>query len=301
MIYHVFANKSNIGDWLSALGIQKLLAPYPVDELLCDQPFVADTLQRLRETTAQDLIVIGGGGLFMDYFEPFWRGLVDVPPKAPICIWGVGYCDLKRERSRPAVDLIRNVVAKSSCCFVRDALTWQLLGLPLPEPTGCPSLAAIEPPCELGSAVLHVDNYTTAGADVFDAMDAIGREYAMSSGRRYLRTNNRIADGNRRQLEETLDQYRQAEIVLSSALHGCIIAVAMRRKLVAVSGDWKIESFMQSVGLDEWVCSQEELTSTRLLSTLEAVRQHPSPAERIQEILDRNKAVAKQVLEVRRP
>ena len=41
MIHHVFANRSNIGDWLSARGIQALLGPQRVMEHLCDEPFVA--------------------------------------------------------------------------------------------------------------------------------------------------------------------------------------------------------------------------------------------------------------------
>ena len=50
MITHVFANRSNVGDWLSAQGIQSLLAPTPVRELLCDDPFVPDTLAALADS-----------------------------------------------------------------------------------------------------------------------------------------------------------------------------------------------------------------------------------------------------------
>ena len=34
MIYHVFANRMNIGDWMSARGIQQQLAPRPIRNLL---------------------------------------------------------------------------------------------------------------------------------------------------------------------------------------------------------------------------------------------------------------------------
>ena len=72
MIYHIFANRSNIGDWLSAKGIQTLLAPAEITECLCDEPFLDETFDRLSDATSRDFIVIGGGGLFMDYFVPFW-------------------------------------------------------------------------------------------------------------------------------------------------------------------------------------------------------------------------------------
>src|ERR1043165_8456109 len=105
MIHHVFANKSNIGDWLSAQGIQRLLG-VPVIEHLCDEPFVPETLEALRELKANDLIVIGGGGLFMDYFVPFWEGFREIASRVPFCIWGVGYCHIKREDSRPPPSLL---------------------------------------------------------------------------------------------------------------------------------------------------------------------------------------------------
>ena len=72
MIYHIYANRSNIGDWLSAKGIQKLLAPLEITECLCDIPFLEETMEKLSKATEKDLIVIGGGGLFMDYFILFW-------------------------------------------------------------------------------------------------------------------------------------------------------------------------------------------------------------------------------------
>ena len=64
MIHHVFANRSNIGDWLSAKGIQRLLQPAPVTENLCDEVFVAQTLDALNRLEPSDLVLIGGGGIF---------------------------------------------------------------------------------------------------------------------------------------------------------------------------------------------------------------------------------------------
>ena len=94
MIYHVYANQSNIGDWLSAIGIQSLLAPAAITELFCDAPFVADTLATLAVASKGDAVVVGGGGLFMDYFTPFWEGLRAIVDSVPTYLWGVGYCDL---------------------------------------------------------------------------------------------------------------------------------------------------------------------------------------------------------------
>ena len=96
-VYHVFANRSNIGDWLSAIGIQKLLAPIEVVELLCDEPFIDDTIQVLTGATEDDFVVIGGGGLFMDYFEPFWRRFELLATEGlRFAIWGLSASAISR-------------------------------------------------------------------------------------------------------------------------------------------------------------------------------------------------------------
>jgi polysaccharide pyruvyl transferase WcaK-like protein len=262
MIHHVFANRSNIGDWLSARGIQSLLKPLEVEEHLCDDPFVAETLARLSKAGPGDLIVIGGGGLFMDYFEPFWRGFRTIADRVPFCIWGAGYCDLKLEESLPASSLIEAIIKQSSLCVVRDELTREhLQNLALPEPVICPSVSVINEQLNAGPGVLHVDNYSTAGAAAYDAMCAAGEAFAARTNRKYRQTNNHIKGGDEQALRETLDLYAASDVILSSALHGCIIGVAMGRKVLAVSGDYKIEAFMHTAGLSDWVCDISELNA----------------------------------------
>jgi polysaccharide pyruvyl transferase WcaK-like protein len=279
LIHHVFANRSNIGDWLSARGIQSLLAPLPITEYLCDDPFVAETLDRLRAAGPGDLIVIGGGGLFMDYFEPFWEGLLRLKTPAPIIIWGVGYCDLKRVNSRPRSELDRNAAKLARFCFVRDELSRKLLDLPnLPPPSACPSLCAVPPATEPGHGLLHVDNYDTAGADIYEAMDAVAEKFADRTGRLLRKTNNRIEPGKESDVVEILRRYTKSDLVVSSALHGCILSVAMGKRVLAVSGDRKIEGFMEQVGLLDWVLSIDELD--RFGEMLERLHEQPPVRDR---------------------
>lgn len=259
MIHHIFANKSNIGDWLSAIGIQQLLSPMPIVEHLCDEPFVAETLDELKGLTANDMIIIGGGGLFMDYFLPLWDGLNALQSPAKLVIWGVGYCDLKRAHSQPPIATLRRALGRASQCFVRDEITRELLGMPdLPAPSACPSLCAIEPSTPQAFGLLHVDNHDTAGADIYAVMDATAEAFANETGRVLRRTNNRIEPGRRDGLAKCLLAYEKSDLVLSSALHGCILSIAMGKKVLAVSGDWKIEGFMELLGLRGWVMSQED-------------------------------------------
>lgn len=296
MIHHVFANRSNIGDWLSARGIQAVLGGPPAREYLCDEPFVDESLASLNKIPATDLVIIGGGGLFMDYFQPFWEGFRRIAGRVPYVIWGVGYCDIKHEPSRPPLDMMREIVSGSRLCVVRDELTRRLLAdCALPPAVGCPSLHAIKP-CEArGYGVLHVDNYTTVGAQAYERMDAWGREFAHRTQRPFRSTNNRIAAGNEQELSDTLQRYAMSDVILSSGLHGCILAVALGRKVLAVSGDHKIESFMEAAGLRDWVLDADEVE--RVPEMLSALADQPAAEHYVRQAREANRCVAQRILD----
>lgn len=260
MIYHVFANRSNIGDWLSARGIQKLLSPLKVKECLCDDPFVLETIACLSKANKRDLIIIGGGGLLMDYFDRFWQGFSKIAMSVPFCVWGVGYCDLKYEKTHPHKGLIEDIINQSKLCIVRDELTRSYLkNCNLSKPVLCPSIVVIEKSEEKGEGLLHVDNYTTVGSEAYEAMCAAGKTFAKEIEGVYRKTNNRIQESNENQLNTALNYYRNSRYILSSGLHGCVIGAAMGKKILAVSGDRKIDMFMESVGLKKWTLDPKEI------------------------------------------
>jgi polysaccharide pyruvyl transferase WcaK-like protein len=257
-IYHVFANRSNVGDWLSARGIQALLAPLRVTELLCDDPFVPDTLAALNGAGPADFIVIGGGGLFMDYFEPFWRGFEPISRRVPFAIWGVGCCHMKRERSELPRALLAPIVRRGRLCAVRDDLTRDYLTADLPSPVPCPTLAAVEP-VALGRGVLHVDAFDNVGETVYAEMNRVGADFATHTERPFRAINNLIRGGDERELANTLAHYAAADVILAGRLHACIIGLGMGRKVLAVSGDHKLESFMGAAGLSDWVLGLDDI------------------------------------------
>ena len=295
MIHHVYANRSNAGDWVSAKGIQRLLPGQPITDHFCDEPFVARTMDVLSHADETDLIIIGGGGLFMDYFRSFWEALLRAPPAAPICLWGVGLCDLKADATRLDISLLRTIARMSARCYVRDSLTYNHIGLPdLPPPVPCPSVAWLHAEPK-GAGILHVDNYTTAGAGTFRRMDRYARAFAKATCRPYRRTNNRLGGRTTEAaLGEVLELYRTSDLILSSALHGCVIGVAMGRPVVAVSGDWKIESFMDAMGLGEWVVATAEVG--RVPELLKKADEQPSAAARLADAVAANKAIAADIL-----
>ena len=294
MIHHVYANQSNVGDWLSAQGIQALLAPLPVQEHLCDTPFVAETLTALSKAVSGDFIVIGGGGLLMDYFEPFWAGFAAIAGRVPFAIWGVGCCDMKLQHTRPRRALIADIIQRSALCVVRDELTQRMFPeSSSPGPIICPTVAGVAPRGGEHRTLLHVDHYDNVGADIYELMVAVGDSFAKDTGRSYRRTNNLIPAGDRRALANTLDLYASADLVLTSRLHGAIIALAMGRRVLIVSGDHKVESFMSAAGLGEWVCDLSEVAALRI--RLERLHDQRPPLEFIENGRRQNRAVAEQI------
>ncbi|GGQ75431.1 polysaccharide pyruvyl transferase family protein [Couchioplanes azureus] len=294
VIHHVFANRSNAGDWLAAQGIRSQLAGVPVVTHLCDAPFVRRTLRALASAGPGDLVVIGGGGLLMDYFAPFWTGLAALQDRLRYCLWGVGAVDLKREDSRLEPGLPRGLAARALLCRVRDEHTRGLLGgPPLPPAVACPSVLVLRRSRRRGWGVLHVDNLTTVGEAEYEAMGRAAARFAARTGRAYRETNNLHRDGDAAGLERVLDLYRACDAVVTSRLHGCIIAVATGRRVVAVSGDWKIESFMSAVGLGDWVLGQEQVD--RLPELLGRLDAQPDPAPALARARRAHRRIGRQV------
>jgi len=252
-IHHVFANKANIGDWLSALGIQRALgSQLAVTEHFCDEGSVAVTLAQLSKLGSDDFIIIGGGGLFMDYFEPFWHGFLALLNRPRYVIWGVGVCDHKARKSCTDVRLFQNAVHQAAAVAVRDSCTQGWLGWALNlRLAPCPSVLTV-PPAAMGTGVLVVEHP--------GLLDGVVREQVRQATRPRAVTDNIVSWGDKEALWRVVGQYEKAVVVVSSRLHGCVLGLAMGKKVLAVSQDHKIESFMTAAGLSEWVCEPEKVS-----------------------------------------
>jgi polysaccharide pyruvyl transferase WcaK-like protein len=299
MIYHVFANRMNIGDWMAARGIQQQLAPRPVRNLLCDEEYIEQTLHTLDQITPRDLVVIGGGGLFMDYFLPFWTAFERAIDRGvPYCIWGVGLCDFKEQMTRLPHDLLCRVVSRADLCVVRDELTRGVLlecRPALPSPVPCPSVLALHPPPHVRKrpALLHAVHYAVTGHERYERMVDLTRSLAGRHCREYLETNNEVERDDEAALLAELGLYAAADWVVSTRLHGCIIGLTMGCKVLAVSGDRKVESFMDAAGLGAWICDIAKLDQLEDLAA--RLPSQPAPSEFIERARAANAAVGRQV------
>lgn len=296
MIHYVFASRANIGDWLSSKGIQSLLGEQPCKEHLCDEPFVPETIQRLSLVSDSDLIVIGGGGLFMDYFTPFWEGFATIAHRVAFGIWGVGLCDLKHINTRASSELLTSIIDQSQFTYVRDNLTRNFINHPkVPRPVECPTINFINP-LPPGNRLLHVSHYGDVGPEAYELMHLTGKEFARQTERQYVETDNEIPSGKpvAQGLEDLLSRYASADIVMSSRLHGCVIGLAMGRKVIAVSADRKVDAFMTAAGLKDWVCGVKDISG--LADLLSRTSEQPSTTDFLMSVRSRNLDIASRVL-----
>lgn len=279
MIHHVYANRSNVGDWYAARSMQRLLGT-SVEELLCDAPFVRTALARLESVGPGDVVVIGAGGLLMDYFDAFWAGVLQLPTDTPIVLWGVGCCSVKHAASSLDPSLLRRVVDRAELVAVRDELTMDAL----PDDARvqlvpCPSLAVdLARPISSPPVLLHATHAYAIGDAALVEVRSQAHAFAEATGRRYVETDNRIPPDDLAALGRGVDTIASADIVVSSRLHGCLLGLAARRPVIAISGDEKVDSFMVWAGLRDWLVDAADRDDVLSLSDrLDRITSFPEP------------------------
>jgi polysaccharide pyruvyl transferase WcaK-like protein len=141
--------------------------------------------------------------------------------------------------------------------------------------------------------VLHVVNYEASGAEAYEKMHSVAKRFANDTARTYWETNHRIRNHSEADFKDTIKHYESADVVVSSALHGCIVGVSMGLKVLAVSGDRKIDAFMHSVGLSEWLLDLNEVSKVEEL--LSKIDEQVTPTKRLKEIRHENEVVAETI------
>jgi polysaccharide pyruvyl transferase len=195
--------------------------------------------------------------------------------------------------SHPPLKLIETIVSLSQICVVRDELTRAYLrDCGVTELVPCPAVTYFTPQPP-GRGLLHVDAYDDVGPELYALMNGMGADFATRTDRPFTRINNRISTNSQPQLTAALDAYRSADLILTGRLHGCILGLAIGRKVLAVSGARKIESFMEAAGLGEWVLDIN--TAGELEDRLDRLSQQSAPVEFLDQARRGNHEVARRI------
>jgi len=147
VIWHFYANRVNMGDWASALGVRQFLSESIQDELTFVDHFLSQEItdKEMSEINEKaDLIVVGGGGLFFRKDFPlgwYWN----ITPqqlaaiRCPIVVYAVGLNDVAYTNcenwllNQHSIDGIVQVVNRAALVGVRDKWTLDWLQKQTPK------------------------------------------------------------------------------------------------------------------------------------------------------------------------
>jgi len=249
-IAYIYANKGNVGDYISHCGIRDSFNK-PGLWLFCSpvwSRYLVRNLARLKKRNPNCILIIGGGGLLQPVFENFWSLVID--SGLTFVMVGIGINELE---GRGTFDqkLLKNIVSKSSYLTVRDSYTQKRIldisGALVPV-TVCPSVRFLQQYREKNRRgekkkllhVLHPADLRMAGIDIELLRNSV-REAAVCLNLDYQESTN-MSSNHITAITGILD----SAIVVSSRLHGCIMSYALDIPFVALECDRKIKYFIET-------------------------------------------------------
>lgn len=277
-VIYVFANKRNVGDYISHQGVQQLVnIPGPM--MLCTpvaQKLYHYQLNYLRKHNPSCHVVIGGGGLLQGVFTDFWQTLVD--SKLSYSLFGVG---LNRMPGRPelAAPLLHAIFAQATVLGLRDLMTVALVEPEFQSKVRlhtCPAHNFVAEYCNSISIkvqpvllhMLHEADLRLAKVDIAVLKQHV-HSLAQRYGLTYVESNNMHND-----FTMAITQVATSQVVISSRLHGCIMSYATGRPCVGIACDEKLSQYIETHTQMHCVKPDEALLDNLTLS-MDKVMQAP--------------------------
>lgn len=296
-IFHFCANHVNIGDRISADGIFSLLherhSNIEYYRLFCDKEFVASCTQIVEQKyTNDDLIIVGGGGLLIQYFMPFWKWLARFRTgKCRYILWGLGVCENDRLKKLTDTDMeiFQTIFKYSIVTSVRDKLTHNLFNeLGSIAKAGCPAhvmITKLEINNEsIDSHLLYVDHSDLTTKEELDHISSVLNLYGMNIGIQKTLFCNNLCHPKQPVSQYLKTYYENAKIIVTTRLHGAIIGLSLGKPVVAISKDTKLNSYFSDFGLDSYITDNID----NLTEILEKTKTFPDISKVLNKIIARN-------------
>lgn len=258
-IIQLYCGSHNIGDYLPVLGIKQMIKQNI--DLDTDTYAIRSRVNKnSKKTTNVDfdfinqhykVAIMGGAGLFHKIFQPFWEEALD-KCKIPMIIWGIGLClPETKEQFSSGVDknIIQAVAQKCALINLRDSFTAQYYGLEHAHISLCPSVIYIKrflPQRFLtgGRQTLYVSHQRLVPEEI---SKKIG-EYITKHSHKSMTVNHIFGHANTQNLDELMQHYCASNLVITSRLHGAIIAYALQIPYVIIAYDEKLRAFQREYG-----------------------------------------------------
>lgn len=252
-IIQFYSSTDNIGNYLPILGIQKMLG-FETD-LWCmhdkqiDFEFINNNYKGA---------IIGGAGLLNSHFEPFWKKLNE-QCHLPMIMWGLGLC-LPYSKGEKAAGvnkaIVKSIAAKCDLINVRDLLTASYYELLQANISPCPTVVYLEDfkifkkPSDV---ILFSSHEESLGKD---------KTRKITQKLQDSIPNLTVIDNIQRPdfgLEDyILEQYCNCSLLITSRLHGAIIAYGLDIPCIMLPGDHKLDSFYQTYGFGNYAKTAQE-------------------------------------------
>ncbi len=247
-IYHIYANKTNVGDLLSALAIKKFLKLNSTD-LFWTNGYFERTVKDLCNLNEKDVVIIGGGGLLKDYFFRLWETLIGNYKGNKMFLWGVGECINKDDKYTGLPDDMIDSIAKiTTKIYVRDFSTkdrFSRIGKEA-EIVGCPSTNIARTWSKKSDKYLLHVVHPQLLKQTLPYWRSNAQKLASGLGLKYVEIDHIIPSNHIRGYiywNSLRNYYENAGLIISSRLHGVILGSARRVPVVPISNDYKIEAY----------------------------------------------------------
>jgi hypothetical protein len=238
-VLQFYSSSNNIGNFLPVLGIQEMLGLVPDTWCIHDRKIDFDFVNHNYRS-----VIIGGAGLFHPCFAPFWKNL-QKNCKLPMIIWGVGGCFLDgQNESESCRAIIFQAAKRCDLINVRDDLSANYFGLNNANISACPTIVYLEGFNASRNGPLLFSSHEKLVSD--SETDQI-QEVLQRSQKRFKYTTNeqRRFHG----LNDIISQdYGASSVVVTTRLHGAIIAYGLGIPFVALPRDEKLREFGRLYG-----------------------------------------------------
>jgi hypothetical protein len=281
-----YSANRNIGNYLPVLAIHQMLDQeldvWNIHKSPVDWEFVHKNYNQ---------VVVGGAGLLHSVFEKFWVDL-DKNCKLPIIIWGIGVClpDNDLVKGVPK-QVVQSVFSRAVYANVRDELTRDFYELPTDiSITACPTLVhvannfKVEAKVSAGKSILHSSHVDLEPISSTPQIKQIIKD----AGFNYHFTEN--IESKKYPLKKILKMYQKYDYVVTTRLHGAIIAYAFKRPYIAISFDPKVAAFHKLYGGGVCITDLDQLAQTLKGDQFKVIGQYESELAKIKQFGQQIKA-----------
>jgi len=283
-IMQFYSSVDNIGNYLPVLGIQQMLNKQTDTWCILDPKIDFEFINHNYKC-----VIIGGSGLLHECFETFWKRVLK-ECQLPIIIWGVGVCLPDEDNVRTDISdsvknsgvsrkIITKIAKHCELINVRDDLTADFYDLKDADISACPTLVHVrkfelkqttKPQFLLSS---HEDLVSLEDqVKIFQEVSLIVNSFRYTDN--LQKTYQSIDD-------IILNYYCPSSAVITTRLHGAIIAYGLGIPYVAIARDHKLREFHRLYG--NGICLEDSKQIKEAL--IQVLKNEPSNKVQIEPVL----------------